>query len=337
MDLTQNLPGPLATLMLADLGARVVKVEPPDGDPVRHLHPEVDGASPLFHALNRGKLSVCLDLKTREGRDKLLHLLGASSIVVEGFRPGVLERLELDPRVLVRRFSQLTVVRLSGFGQRGAFAERPGHDLNFLAASGALYGTSPPNPPTFQAADVAAALLCVGRVLAHLLQAATGELGTEDKVVDVAILDAAALLAFPRAAREQSGEDTSPGKGILEGGVPTYRLFETRDGRTVAVGALEPKYAHEVMSGLGAATPKDLAACIESLAADEIAVLSLPCVSPVEHPVEALGREPLSSRGLSREMKSSRGPILLPVTPFTREVPAGPWAPTLGQHDHVLF
>lgn len=338
LDLTNNLPGPLATLMLADLGATVIKVEPPEGDPVRNEGEAVSGASLLFHALNRGKMSVCLDLKDPAQCSLLRRLASECDMLIEGFRPGVLERLGLDPQELTRSFPRLFVVRLSGYGQRTSLSRTAGHDLNFLALSGSLSGFPPPNPPPFQAADVTAALLCVAKVLAACLVPSPETLPCDDRVIDLAILDAAALLAFPRQARDVAGQDTAPGRGLLEGGLPTYRLYGLADGAVVAVAALEPRHAGEVLSRLNLSEASALQEALLRLELKDIQAMDLPCVAPVLSPSEARKQGLLSQRGAFRPMSvPGAGVFLLPVTPFTEGVPDGPWAADLGAHNSVLL
>lgn len=132
LDLTQNLPGPYATLLLAAMGATVIKVEPPGGETAR-------GVPSLFELVNRGKRSVVLDLKSEGGREALLRLAGECDVLVEGFRPGVLESLGIAPAVLHERNPRLVICRISGFGQTGPYSEHPAHDLNLQALTGVCH------------------------------------------------------------------------------------------------------------------------------------------------------------------------------------------------------
>ena len=139
LDLTRLLPGAFCTMLLADMGADVVKVEDPiGGDYMRWTPPLVDGQSALFNALNRNKRSLTLNLKTTEGRDLLLRLDEGSAVLVEGNRPGVMKRLGVGWDVLRARNPKLVMCSITGYGQDGPFAARAGHDINYMAASGAL-------------------------------------------------------------------------------------------------------------------------------------------------------------------------------------------------------
>ena len=339
MDLTRLLPGPLATLLLRDLGAEVVKVEdPPDGDPVRHLPPQVAGASPLFHCLNRGKRFVALDLRGVAGRDRLLRLLETADCLVESFRPDVLPRLGLDPMDLVRRYDRLVVVRLSGFGAVGPWAGRPGHDLNYMALSGALDGAPSPWPPRSQVADVGAALLAALAATAAI--AGRGRLPPEARVLDVPILDAAMLFALPLHAREAGGDETAPGKGLLEGGAPLYRTYGGADGRAWSLAALEPKFQAAIEVLCGGLDMASIQSAFQHIDATDLAdpLASPPCVEPVLSPAEARQHPAVTSRSLFRTMRAGGDEVVLPVTPFAGpDLPDGPWALPLGADDaHVL-
>ena len=166
LDLSRLLPGPYATLVLADLGAEVVKVEDPEGgDYLRNLPPlavgadDEEGGSGMYRALNRGKTSIVIDLKSPEGPALLARLCAKADVLVDGFRPGVLEKFGLGPAALVERFPRLIVCSITGFGRTGPWKDRAGHDIGYLALSGALArcGESPdvaPRLPGVQLADL---------------------------------------------------------------------------------------------------------------------------------------------------------------------------------------
>src|SRR5207237_8440113 len=139
LDLTRLLPGPFCTMLLADLGADVIKVEEPTvGAPARHSSPGKDDTGSLFLLINRNKRSLSLDLKTPEGRELLLRLIDSADVLVEGFRPGVMDRLNLGYDLLAERNPRLIYASLSGFGASGPYRDRPGHDLNYLALAGVI-------------------------------------------------------------------------------------------------------------------------------------------------------------------------------------------------------
>jgi len=331
LDLTMNLPGPLATLILSDLGAQVVKVEaPPHGDPLRAAPPLVGGTSALFHCLNRGKRFVALDLKNPRQREVFRALLARSDCLVEGFRPGVLPRLGLDPERLSAENPHLIVARLSGYGTGGPYRDRAGHDVNFLGLSGILDGQRDPDPLPIQVADVGGALLAAVSILAALLEPGP----RPGRILDIPLLDAALLFAMPAHAREAAGDDPCPGRGFLEGGLPTYRLYRDADRRWVSVAALEPRFSEQLAGLFGSLDLDALCAGFSRLPRGRLFEQEplAPCVEPVLSFSEAREHPAVRARSLFRIMKTGDQAIPLPVTPFAREdpVPDGPWASAVG-------
>ena len=260
LDLTRHLPGPYATLLLADLGAQVDKLEEPAGDPTRALPFGAEEGGSYFSGLNRGKRSLVLDLKAQGGPAALLRLAGHYDILVEGFRPGVLERLGLGHEVLRAAHPALVVCALSGFGQTGPDRLRAGHDLGYQARAGVVgYAGGPDGPgmPGGQLADVGGALFAVVGILAALHARTRTKQGT---VVDVALADSAtAFLHLQLAAHLAGGLPLRPGKDLLNGGLPCYRLYRTADGRQLAVAALEPRFFTALCERLG--RPELVAPC----------------------------------------------------------------------------
>ena len=260
LDLSRLLPGPYATLVLADLGADVVKVEDPaGGDPTRSMPPLAGEQSGYFHALNRNKRSVALDLRAAPGRDALLRLAARADVVVESFRPGVLDRLGLGWEALRGANRRIVLCSISGYGQDGPYRERAGHDLDYCALAGVLAVNGPaeaPVPLAIQAADVAGgAWPAVAGILAALLRrSATGE-GAH---VDVSMTEGAlALLALQLGGAAARGAPLARAGEILNGGAACYGLYRTRDGRYVALGALEPRFFAAFCAAIGR---EDLAA-----------------------------------------------------------------------------
>ncbi|MFP3939507.1 MAG: CaiB/BaiF CoA transferase family protein [Thermoanaerobaculia bacterium] len=250
VDLSRHLPGPLAAHLLADLGARVVKVEEPRmGDPVRLAPPlagngadtGVKSRSTLAALLLSGVESVALDLKRPAGREVLEGLLEGADVLLETFRPGTLARLGLDPEELRRRFPRLVVCSLSGWGQDGPYAPRAGHDLTYQALAGTLAATA--SMPAYPAADVTGAWSAVSSVLAALFaRERTGE-GTR---IDASLFDAAVHLNLVGWAEEgAAGSGEAPAVGEphgLAGALPCYRLYRTADGGWLAVAPLEEHF-----------------------------------------------------------------------------------------------
>ena len=230
IDLTRYLPGAFASRELQRLGARVVRVEPPDGDPMRHVAPAWD------EALNAGKESVACDLKTDAALAQAL--LARADVVLEGFRPGVASRLGVGPDDAP---ASAVYCSITGFGTEGPNALRAGHDLNYVGWAGMLADTAPGLPP-LQPADLAAgALAAVAEILAALLERARTGVGAR---LTISMTDGAHRLVAHRL-----GGDPLP--RFLTGGLACYRIYETSDGRHVTVGALEPKFFVRLCELLG--------------------------------------------------------------------------------------
>ena len=254
LDLTRLLPGAFCTLLLADMGADVVKVEVPGtGDYMRWYPPLRDGQSVLFNALNRNKRSLTLNLKSEIGRELFLDLAGQADVVVEGNRPGVMDRLGLGWSVLRERNPGLVMCSITGYGQDGPYSLRAGHDLNYMAIAGALslngrQGVGP-HPLAVQVADIggggqAAAVAILGA----LLSVARGGAG---RFLDVSMTDGAlSWLAVPLAQVQTQGP-IPRGRHRLTGRYACYGVYECADGRFVSVGALEPKFWRALCEALG--------------------------------------------------------------------------------------
>ena len=245
LDLTRLLPGAFCTMQLAELGADVIKVEEPEtGDYMRWTPPMVGGRSALFEALNRNKRSLVLDLKTEHDREALLRLVETSHVLVEGNRPGVMDRLGLGWNVLHGRNARLVMCSITGYGQTGPYARRAGHDINYMAIAGGLglngERDGPPLPLSVQVADVGGGgLQAAVAILAALVAVNRGEAG---RWLDVSMTDGATTwLALAFAARA-GGEVVRRGDQRLAGRYACYRVYRCKDGGYYSVGALEPKF-----------------------------------------------------------------------------------------------
>ncbi len=258
LDLSRLLPGPYASLVLADLGATVDKVEEPGtGDYTRHMPPMKDDTSALFLGLNRNKRSLALDLKTPAGVATLKALVKHYDVLLESFRPGVMERLGCGYEALSAEHPRLVYCAISGYGQTGPDRLKAGHDLNYLARAGALgYGGArdgAPAMPGVQVADIGGGSLfaLVGILAALHERHRTGR----GRLVDVSMTDGAlAFLHMHLAARLALGAEGQPlqrGREALNGGFACYGLYRTADDRYLAVGALEPKFFAGVCAVLG--------------------------------------------------------------------------------------
>lgn len=251
LDLSTNLPGPYCSRMLADLGARVIKIEPPHGDGGRHFGPPVDGVSAFTKTLHSGKESLTLNLKSNAGAELLLRLVRQADALLEGFRPGVLARLGLGLEKLQDFNPRLVVASLSGYGHTGPLRDWPGHDANFLGLSGALamFGAKPGEPvlPTLQIADMTAGLQMVIGILAALIQRQRTGRGC---LVSTSMYEASLSLVSIYMGFVRAGEDIRAGQTILSGTIPAYELYPAQDGRVLTVCALEPKFWQALCEGL---------------------------------------------------------------------------------------
>lgn len=253
VDATLFLPGPMLTVMMADQGAEVIKVEPPAGDPVRSQGPFEAGQSIWFRNLNRGKRSVTLDLKAEEGRSALWSLLADADVFVEGFRPGAMARLGFGYESVASRFPRLIYCSISAFGQHGPLAARPAHDLAVQALSGFLSvndgSDGSPAVPGAPAADMAAGLTALAGILMALLgRERTGR----GDYLDVAMLDS--LLPWcAHIVGEAIAGGTPPRSSSQRslGGAAFYQVYRTADDRHVVLAGREPKFAVELLGALG--------------------------------------------------------------------------------------
>lgn len=245
LDLTRLLPGPYATQLLADAGADVIKVEEPGrGDYARFSGAGDDGPG-VFEAVNRGKRSAALDLKSEAGRDAFHRLAADADAVVEGFRPGVTERLGIDYDSVCEHNPDIVYTSLTGYGATGPHRDRAGHDLNYIAMAGLLDMTRPapdgePTIPGYQVADMGGGLFAAFATVGALLSRELGGGGGEH--VDVSMTDVVASFSQSIAGEALTGGDPRPGETTLTGELPCYDVYETEDGRYVTLGALEPPF-----------------------------------------------------------------------------------------------
>jgi alpha-methylacyl-CoA racemase len=322
-------PGPHAAMILADLGADVIRIDRPGGNPL------AGGATDV---LNRGRPSVALDLKHPEAVATVLELVGSADVLIEGFRPGTTERLGLGPDECLRRNPRLVYGRMTGWGQEGPLATTAGHDLGYIAITGALFGmgqdASRPMFPSNLVGDFGggSTYLVIG-LLAALLEARVSGQG---QVVDAAIVDGTAHLnAMASGLLAAGGYREERASNLLDGGVPFYDVYETADGRHVAMGSLEPKFYDALVAGLGIAEVapdrNDPARHRElrGLIADTVATKTLAewtdvfsatdaCVAPVLRMSEAPRHPHLAARGTFVERDGVVQPA--PAPRFSRTV-----------------
>jgi crotonobetainyl-CoA:carnitine CoA-transferase CaiB-like acyl-CoA transferase len=258
LDFSTLLPGPLATFMLAEAGAEVIKVERPGGEDMRRFPPRLGEGSAAFAALNAGKHSVVADLKTAEGKAALRPLVQRADILVEQFRPGVMDRLGLGWEAVRAINPGLIYCSISGYGQEGPRAQEAGHDINYQARAGLLSlspgSTGSPSVPAALVADIAGGSFPA--VINILLALRRRDLTGEGCRIDVAMTDAMFTFAWLALAEGFAG-GRFPGsqENRLAGGSPRYALYATADGKFLAVGALEEKFWGAFCHGLGLPEP----------------------------------------------------------------------------------
>ena len=338
VEIASLAPAPFGCMILSDLGADVLRVD----------RAEICGTSakaPL-DPLSRGRRSVGLNLKDAAGVELLLRLVASADVLVEGFRPGVAERLGFGPQVCAERNPRLVYGRMTGWGQDGPLAPTAGHDIDYIAISGALSlvgrAGQPPVPPVNLLADFGGGgmLLALG-VLAALFERERSGLG---QVVDAAMVDGSALLtSFVYGLRAAGAWQDARGVNLLDGGAPFYDTYQTADGRYVAVGALEAKFYAELLAGLGLSaadlppqhdrtgwpvlrarfTEVFLTRTRDEWA--EVFASSDGCVAPVLSPAEAPGHPHNASRGTFADVGGLVQPA--PAPRFGRSPAGVPSAP----------
>lgn len=242
-------PGPFAAMLLADHGADVIRVDRPD-------QPS-DSADPLL----RSRRMIALDLKSSEGVASLRRLVAGADVLIEGFRPGTLERLGIGPDVLLADNPKLVIGRMTGWGQDGPYARFAGHDINYISLSGVLHAVGPAErpiaPPALTGDFGGGGMLLAFAITSALLHArATGE----GQVIDCAMAEGSALLMTPFYGGVASGTwRDERAANLIDGGAPFYDAYETADGRFVSIGSLEPQFYALLVERLGLAGDPDFA------------------------------------------------------------------------------
>ncbi len=328
-------PGPFCGMLLADMGADVVRIE--------RLTASDRGIDfpPRFDLLNRNKRSVAINLKSTEGTASLLRLIAGADALIEGFRPGVMERLGVSPEACRSVNEKLVYGRITGWGQDGPLAQAAGHDLNYIALSGALHSIGPaqgkPTVPLNLIGDFGGGALYLAMgMLAAIIEA--GKSG-QGQVVDTAMVDGVASLMTMQYALMQMGIWKHPrGENLLDGGAPFYDVYETSDGRHVSVGAIEQRFYEELLQRMGlqdAALPgqndrrgwqqlrERLAAVFATRTRDEWCAVfedSDACFAPVLDPSEAVTHPHSVARGVYTQVDGVTQPQ--PVPRFSRTVSA---------------
>ncbi|SEH12059.1 CaiB/BaiF CoA transferase family protein [Thermoleophilum album] len=365
LDLSRLLPGGFCTMLLADFGAEVLKVEDTGmGDYVRWSPPHYEGAersaaSALFLALNRGKRSLRLNLKEEEGREVLLRLVREYDVLVESFRPGVMDRLGVGYERLRQENPRLVYCAITGYGQTGPLRDRPGHDMDYLALNGILGLTGEPDGPPIQAAvqiaDIGGgSLMAAFGIMAALWER---ERSGEGQFVDVSMTDGSlSWLAMVAARYFCDGQRPQRGRLELAGGLVCYRPYPCKDG-WVALGALEPKFWQAFCRGIGredlierqfdgpgSDTQRELERIFRERTREEWARFGAEhdcCLEPVLELDEALDSELVREREMVVAVdQPGAGSVRLLGVPVklsrTPGAPQGP-GPSLGEHTEEVL
>jgi alpha-methylacyl-CoA racemase len=333
LDFTTLLPGPLTTLMLAEAGAEVVKIEPPGGDELRAFPPYWEGQGAAFAMLNRGKETLSLDLKREADRAQLMPLMRRADILVEQFRPGVMQRLGLGYDEAAALNPKLIYCSITGYGQTGPRAAEAGHDLNYIGQTGllALQPGAPDAPvvPPALVADIGGGSFpaMINILLALRQRDQTGQ-GCH---LDIAMTDAMFTFAWLALAQGfAGGRFPGPGELLLAGGSPRYRIYPTRDGKLVACGALEEKFWRAFVAAIGlapeliddsrdsAATGAAVAALVRARRADQWApvLAAANCCATIVRSLEEAVRDPhFVQRGLFAHAITAPSGAMLPALP----------------------
>lgn len=353
LDLTRLLPGPVATLHLADLGAEVIKIEDPQvGDYARTLGTGQGEDSAYFRMINRNKQGLRLDLKKPEGVEIFLRLAAETDVIVESFRPGVMDKLGVGYATIAAVNPKITYCSISGYGQDGPYKDLAGHDINYLGYAGVLdqIGSEGGHPaiPNFQIADLlGGAMTAAMGILAAVLEAQrTGQ----GRHVDVSMTDSVLAHSYFTMLRlNDAGHSAPRGTDLLSGGLPCYATYRCADGKYMAVGALEGKFwktccavldhpewlprqwdasLRGEMAELFAAQPRDTWA--ERFAAVDC------CVTPVLSPEEALINEQISARQMVLQLDGLTQfapPLKMSGFDFVVRQPA----PKAGEHNAAIL
>lgn len=362
LDLSRLLPGPYATLVLADLGAQVDKIEDTaGGDYLRVMPPHVTGGegteatSSVFLALNRNKRSAVIDLKKPEAKAAFLRLVKTYDVLLETFRPGVLDRLGLSHATLLAEHPGLVICAISGYGQTGPLSQRAGHDLNYIARAGVLGQQGPPDGaptlPGFQLADISGALYAVIGIASALFERTRTNRGG---VVDVAMVETAMPFAIAGFGLLFGQQPPARGNEALTGAIAPYQTYTTKDGRAMTLASLEPKFWLQFCAGIGREPdmsdlmPGEHQAALKGHLAGVFAAKTLAewmqfaserdcCLEPVLTPEEAMSDPHLTARKMFFTLDSPWGPIPQMRTPLAATDRTHAPPPRSGEHtDDVL-
>ena len=354
LDLSRLLPGPYCTMLLADLGAEVIKIETPGlGDYLRIIPPYVRDAtgadvSALFQLLNRNKQSVALNFRNPRGKPVLMRLAKNADVIIEAFRPGAADRWGIGYEQIRAVNPRIVYCSLSGYGQRGPYRDRAGHDLNYIALAGLLatngVAGGPPIPPGVQIADLSGAMLATIAILGALVGRAQSGVG---QYLDVGLFDGALSWAGTLiGGTYAAGGKMARGKMQLNGGMACYNVYETRDGKYLSIGAIEPHLWAVFCKAVGRDdlvaraqefdAVSEVAAIVQTRSLAEWLELAQSidaCIEPVRDFGETLNDPHARTRGLVAET----GGIKQIGSVFTFAKVAPTPAPRQGQHTRAVL
>ncbi|KYK30980.1 MAG: hypothetical protein AYK19_04385 [Theionarchaea archaeon DG-70-1] len=241
LDLSRLLPGPYCSMILADLGCDIIKIEEPTtGDYTRWMPPFINGESARFLSVNRNKRSMTLNLKTEKGREIFFKLVQKSDVVLESFRPGTLQKLQVDYERAQEVNPQIIYCSITAYGQNGPYKSKAAHDINILGLGGVLSITKDRTIPGIQIADTTSGLLACIAILTALI---TREKTKKGQYIDISMLDGViSLLSVHAAEYFATNVSPVPEKMPLSGGLACYHVYETKDSKFITLGALEPKF-----------------------------------------------------------------------------------------------
>lgn len=353
LDLTRLLPGPVATLHLADLGAEVIKIEDPQvGDYARTLGTGSGEDSAYFRMINRNKQGLCLDLKKPDGVDVFLRLAREADVVIESFRPGVVDKLGIGYAAVAAVNPRIAYCSISGYGQDGPYKDLAGHDINYLGYAGVLdqigLEGSQPAIPNFQIADLlGGALTAAMGILAAVIEARQSGQG---RYIDVSMTDSVlAHTYFTMLRLNDAGRSAPRGTDLLSGGLPCYATYRCADGKYMAVGALEGKFWQLCCTVLGrpewitrqwdASLKAEMGELFATRGRDDWAAVFAAvdcCVTPILTPEEALLNEQMTARRMVLEedgLTQFAPPLKMSGYEFTIRQPS----PKSGEHNQAIL
>lgn len=345
VDVTRLLPGGFCTMLLSDMGAEVIKVEQPGlGDYMRATPPTKGGRSPVHSTVNRNKLSIGIDLKAEEGKEVLRRLVKRADVFIEGFRPGAVSRLGFSYRAVRKINPSIVYCSISAYGQDSTLSSMPGHDINFQAMAGTLGYSPGPQVPLMQLGDLASGMYAALGIL--------GALGRSERGTYIEVPIVASLLSWmvlPASAYLATGSPPKEGHSLVFGSTPFYNIYQTSDGKHIAVAAIEQVFWRNLVRALGVpglehkrfGTREERAEVTSTLkrvflkkSRDEWARILMPgetCATPVLTVEEALSSE--WAQGLSMLVKAGKADAVLnsplKTKPRARSRPFTP-APDLG-------